>query len=193
MYPTMHLFCLLFFNPSMHQIGDILLFTVNLIHKLLWLRTIGTDQQQCLLLGCNYGQSHGSVWYITCCQAGIIKRMVTFTLDMLSCLYLHALFHKCKQQNVLACHSHLFLQVWKCHCHQMRIQSEHFHWGASWNSNSSVLHSARHQRPARERHKIRIASRENVDSQAPHNLILHISTFRFTFKCGYNDFQIHRH
>ena len=35
--------------------------------------------------------------------------------------------------------------------------------------NSPVLHSARHQRPARERHKIRIASRENVDNQMPRN------------------------
>ena len=35
--------------------------------------------------------------------------------------------------------------------------------------NSPVSHSARHQRPARERHKIRIASRENVDNQAPCN------------------------
>ena len=35
--------------------------------------------------------------------------------------------------------------------------------------NSPVLHSARHQRPARERHKIRIASRETVDNQAPRN------------------------
>ena len=35
--------------------------------------------------------------------------------------------------------------------------------------NRPVSHSARHQRPARERHKIRIASRENVDNQAPRN------------------------
>ena len=35
--------------------------------------------------------------------------------------------------------------------------------------NRPVLHSARHQRPARERHKIRNASRENVDNQAPRN------------------------
>ena len=35
--------------------------------------------------------------------------------------------------------------------------------------NSLVSHSARHQRPARERHKIRIASRENVDNQRPRN------------------------
>ena len=54
--------------------------------------------------------------------------------------------------------------------------------------NSPVAHSARHQRPARERHKIRIASRENVDNQAPAIQILHISMFQFTFKCGYNDF-----
>ena len=33
--------------------------------------------------------------------------------------------------------------------------------------NSPVSYSVRHQRPARERHKIRIASRENVDNQAP--------------------------
>ena len=32
-----------------------------------------------------------------------------------------------------------------------------------------VSHSARHQRPARERHIMRIASRENVDNQAPCN------------------------
>ena len=32
-----------------------------------------------------------------------------------------------------------------------------------------VSHSARHQRPARERHNIRVASRENVDNQAPRN------------------------
>ena len=44
------------------------------------------------------------------------------------------------------------------------------------------------QRPARERHKIHIASRENVDNQAPRNTNLHISMFQFTFKCGYNDF-----
>ena len=36
-------------------------------------------------------------------------------------------------------------------------------------NNSPDSHSARHQRPARERHKIRIASRENVDNQAPCN------------------------
>ena len=35
--------------------------------------------------------------------------------------------------------------------------------------NSPVSHSARHQRPARERHKIGIALRENVDNQAPQN------------------------
>ena len=35
--------------------------------------------------------------------------------------------------------------------------------------NSPVSHSARHQRPARERHKISIASRENVDNQTPRN------------------------
>ena len=40
---------------------------------------------------------------------------------------------------------------------------------ALWELNRPVSHSARHQRPARERHKIRIASRENVDSQAPRN------------------------
>ena len=32
-----------------------------------------------------------------------------------------------------------------------------------------VSHSARHQRPARESHIMRIASRENVDNQAPRN------------------------
>ena len=37
------------------------------------------------------------------------------------------------------------------------------------HSNSPVSYSARHQRPARERHKIRIASRENVDNQTPRN------------------------
>ena len=35
--------------------------------------------------------------------------------------------------------------------------------------NSPVSHLARHQRPARERDKIRIASQENVDNQTPHN------------------------
>ena len=35
--------------------------------------------------------------------------------------------------------------------------------------NRPVSHSARHQRPARERHTIRIASRENVNNQAPRN------------------------
>ena len=35
--------------------------------------------------------------------------------------------------------------------------------------NRPVSHSARHQRPARERHIMRIASRENVDNQAPRN------------------------
>ena len=37
------------------------------------------------------------------------------------------------------------------------------------SSNSPVSHLARHQRPARERYKIRIASQENVDNQAPRN------------------------
>ena len=37
------------------------------------------------------------------------------------------------------------------------------------NFNSPVSHSARHQRPAQERHKIRIASRGNVDNQTPRN------------------------
>ena len=36
-------------------------------------------------------------------------------------------------------------------------------------TNRPVSHSARHQRPARERHIMRIASWENVDNQAPHN------------------------
>ena len=36
-------------------------------------------------------------------------------------------------------------------------------------NNWPVSHSARHQRHARERHKIRIASRENVDNQTPRN------------------------
>ena len=35
--------------------------------------------------------------------------------------------------------------------------------------NSPVSHLARHQRPAREGHKFRIASRENVDNQMPRN------------------------
>ena len=35
--------------------------------------------------------------------------------------------------------------------------------------DSPVSYSAGHQRPARERHKIRIASRENVDNQTPRN------------------------
>ena len=35
--------------------------------------------------------------------------------------------------------------------------------------NRPVSHSARHQRPARERHIMCIASRENVDNQAPRN------------------------
>ena len=35
--------------------------------------------------------------------------------------------------------------------------------------NRPVSHSARHQRPTRERHIMRIASRENVDNQAPRN------------------------
>ena len=35
--------------------------------------------------------------------------------------------------------------------------------------NWPISHSARHQRPARERHKIRIASQENVDNQTPRN------------------------
>ena len=37
------------------------------------------------------------------------------------------------------------------------------------SANRPVSHSARHQRPARERHIMRIASRENVDNQAPRN------------------------
>ena len=36
-------------------------------------------------------------------------------------------------------------------------------------SNWPVSHSAHHQRPARERLKIRIASQENVDNQMPRN------------------------
>ena len=35
---------------------------------------------------------------------------------------------------------------------------------------------------------MRIASRENVDNQAPRIQILQNNTFQFTFKCGYNDF-----
>ena len=35
--------------------------------------------------------------------------------------------------------------------------------------NSPISHSARYQRPARERHKICIASLENVDNQTPRN------------------------
>ena len=35
--------------------------------------------------------------------------------------------------------------------------------------NRPVSHLARHQRPARERYIVRIASRENVDNQAPRN------------------------
>ena len=41
--------------------------------------------------------------------------------------------------------------------------------GRHYESNSPVSYSVRHQRPARERQKIRIASRKNVDNQAPHN------------------------
>ena len=54
--------------------------------------------------------------------------------------------------------------------------------------NRPVSHSARHQRPARERHIMRIASRENVDNKRRAIQILHNNTFQFTFKCGYNDF-----
>ena len=35
--------------------------------------------------------------------------------------------------------------------------------------NSPVSYSVRHQRPTLERHKILIASRENVDNQTPRN------------------------
>ena len=42
-------------------------------------------------------------------------------------------------------------------------------WSWKNNPNWPVSHSARHQRPARERHKIHIASQENVDNQAPRN------------------------
>ena len=35
--------------------------------------------------------------------------------------------------------------------------------------NRPVSHLARHQRPAREMHKIRVASRGYVDNQAPRN------------------------
>ena len=55
--------------------------------------------------------------------------------------------------------------------HTLRLQALFyflFQWYIS-PLNSPVLHSARHQRPARERHKIRIASRENVDNQVPRN------------------------
>ena len=41
--------------------------------------------------------------------------------------------------------------------------------GLQTTINSPVSHSARQQRPARERNKIRIASRENVDNQTPRN------------------------
>ena len=51
-----------------------------------------------------------------------------------------------------------------------------------------VSHSAYQQRPARERHKIHITSRENVDNQRRAIHILHNSMFQFTFKCGYNNF-----
>ena len=44
-----------------------------------------------------------------------------------------------------------------------------FYKNWAWMFNWPVTHSARHQRPARERHKIRIASRENVDNQTPRN------------------------
>ena len=39
--------------------------------------------------------------------------------------------------------------------------------GGIWNS--PISHSTHHQRPARERHKIRNASRENVNNQALRN------------------------
>ena len=37
------------------------------------------------------------------------------------------------------------------------------------DTNSPVSHSAHHQCPAMERHKIRIVLRENVDNQTPRN------------------------
>ena len=37
------------------------------------------------------------------------------------------------------------------------------------NFYQPISHSVRHQRPTRERHKICIASRENVDNQTPRN------------------------
>ena len=52
-------------------------------------------------------------------------------------------------------------------------------------SNSPVSLLACHQRPARERHKIRIAL---LTTKRRAVQILHISTFVFTYKCGYNDF-----
>ena len=51
---------------------------------------------------------------------------------------------------------------------QLFLSSRSPHLIGPYN-NSPVLHSARHQRPTRERHKIRIASRETVDNQAPRN------------------------
>ena len=51
-----------------------------------------------------------------------------------------------------------------------------------------VSHSARHQRPARERHKICIVSRKVLTTKRRAIQILHISTFQFTFKCGFNGF-----
>ena len=54
-------------------------------------------------------------------------------------------------------------------CYILEIPSFYLLLGPKGIPNWPVLHSARHKHPARERHKIRIASQENVDNQTPRN------------------------
>ena len=63
-----------------------------------------------------------------------------------------------------ACQKCAFIWTLSCNFNARQILGNCLHV-----VNSPVSHSARHQRPARERQKIRIASRENVDNQTPRN------------------------
>ena len=60
---------------------------------------------------------------------------------------------------------HMFIHVYTNIC-ECSLPGLEVLW---WYLNRPVSHSARHQHPARERHIMRIASRENVDNQAPRN------------------------
>ena len=66
-------------------------------------------------------------------------------------------------------YAHARVRCAECNCTKI-MHARYFRvFWVSWILPFRIRHATMYQRPARERHKIRIALRENVDNQAPRN------------------------